>query len=137
MTANEYLLQYKILVSEARRLKSEYDREKLEIDEIKSPLGSDGLPHGNGISKTVEDRALRLADKALSYETARLDALEKRQEIFDTLMNLKGIEGDVLCEYYLNLKTWDEVADIVHVDPRTVYRIRLRALKMLSLYVSK
>ena len=137
MTVNEYLLQYRILVLETNRLKAEYEREKSEIDEIKSPLGGDGMPHGYGISNTVEDRALRLYDKAMSYEEARLDALEKRQEIFDTVMKLKGIEADVIYEYYLNLKTWDEVAEAVHVDPRSVYRIRLRAFKKLSLYVSR
>lgn len=144
MTIKEYLEQYKRADRKAKRLRREYEKEKNLIDSIKSPLGTDGTPRGTGISKTVEIRAIKLADKLLEYEEANLDAIELRQKIFDSIMKLDGIECDVLLEYYVNYfdekknkaRTWDEVAEIVHVEPRTVYRIKLRAYKMLSLYVS-
>lgn len=144
MMIKEYLEQYRIADRKAKRLHREYEKEKALIDSIKSPLGTDGTPHGSGISKTVEARAIRLADKLLEYEEAELDAIKRRQSVFDTIAKVEGIEGDILYSYYVDYfdekknkaRTWEDVADIVHVDPRTVYRIKLRAFKMLSLYVS-
>lgn len=144
MTIKEYLEQYKIADRKAKRLRREYEKEKSLIDAIKSPLGNDGEPHGSGISKTVEIRAIRLADKLLEYEDAQIQALELRQEIFDSIMEIDGIEGDVLYQYYIDYydtkrkkaRTWEDVAEIVNVDTRTVYRIKLRAYKKLSLNVS-
>ena len=144
MTVRDYLEQYKKADRRAKRYRKEFEKEMIMIDSISSPLGTDGTPHGSGISKSTEARALRLADKRLKYVEAELDALEIRQQIFDTVMKLDGIEGDVLIEYYINYfdeqkqksRTWEDVAEIVHVDPRTVYRIKLRAFKKLSLYVS-
>lgn len=144
MTVREYLEQYKKADRRAMRIRKEYEKEMIMIDSISSPLGTDGMPHGSGISKSTENRALKLADKRLKYVEAELDAIEVRQQIFDTVMKLDGIECDVLIEYYVNyydehkhkMRTWEDVAEIVHVDPRTVYRIKLRAFKKLSLYVS-
>lgn len=144
MTVRDYLEQYKKADRRAKRYRKEFEKEMIMIDSISSPLGTDGTPHGSGISKSTEARALRLADKRLKYIEAELDALEIRQQIFDTVMKLDGIEGDVLIEYYINYfdeqkckaRTWEDVAEIVHVDPRTVYRIKLRAFRKLSLYVS-
>lgn len=141
----EFLEQYRIADRKAKRLRREYEKEKNLIDSIKSPLGSDGEPHGSGISKTVEARAIRLADKLLEYEDAELEAIEIRQAVFDAVMKLDGIESDVLYSYYVDYfdekkgkaRTWDDVAELVHVEPRTVYRIKLRAFRMLSLNVSK
>lgn len=144
MTVRDYLEQYKKADRRAKRYRKEFEKEMIMIDSISSPLGTDGTPHGSGISKSTEARALRLADKRLKYIEAELDALEIRQQIFDTVMKLDGIEGDVLIEYYINYfdeqkqksRTWEDVAELVHVDTRTVYRIKLRAFKKLSLYVS-
>lgn len=144
MLIKEYLEQYRVADRKAKRLRREYEKEKALIDSIKSPLATDGTPHGSGISKTVEMRAIKLADKLLEYEDAELDAIEIRQAVFDTIMKIDGIESDILYLYYVDyyderrnkVRTWDDVAEIVHVEPRTVYRVKLRAFKKLSLYVS-
>ncbi len=144
MTVREYLEQYKKADKKARRFRKEFEKEEVMIDAISSPLNTDGTPHGTEISKTTEMRALRIADKRLKYLDAELDAIEIRQQIFDTVMKLDGIECDVLNDYYIDYfdedkqkaRTWEDVAEIVHVDPRTVYRIKRRAFKKLSLFVS-
>ena len=132
MTVKEYLLQYKALTLKAAQLKAEYDREQSEIDEIRSPLGGDGLPHGNEITKTVENRALRLTDKLLAYEEARIDALEKRQEIFDLISEVPQPMSDVLFERYLNLKTWNEVADWLNYSLSAVHYQERKGLKYIA-----
>jgi DNA-directed RNA polymerase specialized sigma24 family protein len=132
MTVKEYLLQYKALTLKAARLKAEYEREQSEIDEIRSPLGGDGLPHGNEITKTVENRALRLTDKLLAYEEARIDALEKRQEIFDLLENVPGVMGDVLRDRYLYLLKWDEISVALNYSLSAVHYQERKGLKYLA-----
>lgn len=141
MNVEGYLKQYREADRKARRLRQEYDKEKAEIDEIKSPLGSDGMPHGTGISKSVENRAIRLADKLLEYEDARIEAIEIRQMLFDAIMQIGGIESDVLYDYYVDYfdkrrnksRTWEDVAEMEHVSLSTVHRVKERAYKKLTL----
>lgn len=114
MTAREYLLQYKLADRRAKRFRREYERELELIDAVRSTADIDGLPRGNGINKRVEDRAVRLADKAMEWKMAELDALHIRQEIFEAVNSIGGEEADVLIERYLNCKTWTEVCVAVH-----------------------
>ena len=68
MKAKEYLRQYEELNRKALRYKSEYETESEKIDAIGSTLSSDaGMPHGTGISRRTEDKAIRLADAALKW----------------------------------------------------------------------
>ena len=144
MSIERYLKQYRIADKKVKQLEREISKEQYLIDSIRSPLGSNGEPHGTGISKTVEVRAIRLADKIEEYEQAQINAAFVRQLVFDAVLKVDGIEGEVLYEYYVDYfdekkqkpKTWEDVADIVHVDSRTVYRIKNRALKKVSLNVS-
>lgn len=144
MFVERYLKQYRNADKKVKQLEREIDKEQYLIDSIRSPLGSSGEPHGTGISKTVEIRAIRLADKRSEYEDAKSRAIEIRQRVFDAVLKVDGIEGEVLYEYYVDYydekkqkpKTWEDVADIVHVDSRSVYRIKNRALKKVSLNVS-
>lgn len=144
MFVERYLKQYRDADKKVKQLEREINKEQYLIDSIRSPLGSSGEPHGTGISKTVEIRAIRLADKRSEYEDAKSRAIEIRQMVFDAVLKVDGIEGEVLYEYYVDYydekkqkpKTWEDVADIVHVDSRSVYRIKNRALKKVSLNVS-
>lgn len=144
MTIEQYLRQYRNADRYVRKLEREIEKERFLIDSIRSPLGSSGEPHGTGISKSVEIRAIRIADKVEEYERAAIQAVELRQMVFDAIRNVEGIEGALLYEYYIDYfnekrgkpKTWEDVADIIHVDPRSVYRIKKRAFKKMSVYVS-
>lgn len=126
MTANQYLKQYEYAVKRAARYRDEYERESLLIDAVRSLSDNDGMPHGSGISKPTEVKAVRLADKKLRLIDAQLEAIRLRQEIFDTVMGLDGLEADVLVERYLNLdenghlQTWESVCDHVHYSWPTV-----------------
>lgn len=114
MTAEKYLHQYEWAVNRIRRLEEEYEAESVLIDAVRSVSDNDGMPHGSSISKPTEDKAVRLADKATRLVDARLEAVRIRQEVFDTVMRLDGLERDVLVERFINLKTWEEVCDAVH-----------------------
>ena len=102
MFVERYLKQYRDADKKVKQLEREIDKEQYLIDSIRSPLGSSGEPHGTGISKTVEIRAIRLADKRSEYEDAKSRAIEIRQMVFDAVLKVDGIEGEVLYEYYVD-----------------------------------
>ena len=132
MTAKEYLKQYEYADRRAKRLKAEYEREQQLIDAIRSASDNDGMPHGSGISKPTEDKALRLADKRLKWIDAELDAIEKRQEVFELIYDIDGIEGDVLVERYVNLRKWEEICILVHYSWQGVHKVHKRALGIVE-----
>jgi len=132
MTAKEYLKQYEYADRRAKRLRAEYEKEQQLIDAIRSASDNDGMPHGNGISKPTEDKALRLADKRLKWIEAELDAIEKRQEVFELIYDIDGIEGDVLVERYVNLRKWEEICILVHYSWQGVHKVHKRALGIVE-----
>ena len=133
MKAKEYLRQYEDLNRKALRYKSEYETESEKIDAIGSTLSSEaGMPHGTGISRRTEDRAIRLADAALKWKTAELEAIGKRQEIFDLIAGISGVEGDILYERYINLHKWEEVCVLIHMSWNGTHRAHRRALAIVQ-----
>lgn len=137
MTAKEYLRQYEEACRKAHRLESEYNTELDLIDSVRSTLGGDGMPHGNGISRKVEDQAIRLADKALAWKQAQLDAIRIRQEIFDLVNSIEGIEGEILTERYVNLHKWEEVCVLVHLSWYAVHQHHRKALGIVQNILNK
>ena len=132
MTAKDYLKQYEHAVRHIRMLEEELDQETALIDAIRSASDNDGMPHGSGISKPTEEKAIRLADKRLRLVDARLEALEKRQEIFDFVNGIDGIEGEVLFHRYVNLRKWEEICILVHYSWQGVHKVHKRALGIVE-----
>lgn len=130
MTAKEYLGQYKQLNMVAQRHRMEYQIEMEKIDAIGSTLSNEpGMPHGNGISKKTEDKVVNLADKAREWKRAESDALKKRQEIYEFITGIEGIEGEVLYQRYIMLRKWEEICVLVHYSWKGVHIVHRRALK--------
>ena len=132
MTAKDYLKQYEEAVRKESRHRAEYEKECQLIDSIKSSLGGDGMPHGSGISRKVEDQAIRLADKALEWKMAELDALHTRQEVYRLISRVPGVEGDVLYEKYIKFRTWEEIASDLCYSVRGIQYVHKRALLMVE-----
>lgn len=132
MKAKEYLRQYEELNRIALRYKTEYQVEVERIDAIGSTLASDGQPHGTGTSRKTEDKAIRLADKAMAWKEVELQAIEKRQEIFELIVGIKGVEGEILYERYINLHKWEEVCVLVHMSWHGAHQAHRRALAIVQ-----
>ena len=132
MTAKEFLRQYEEADKKARLLKAEYDAECLLIDAIRSSSDNDGMPHGSGISKPTEERAIRLADKAKKWRDAELDALEVRQMVFDTICIVPDIEGKVLYERYIHLRKWEEICYRLNYSWKGIHLVHRRALNIVD-----
>jgi hypothetical protein len=130
--AKEFLRQYEYADARARRLRAEYEKEIALIDAIRSASDNDGMPHGSGISKPVEDKAIRLADKALEWRNAEADAIKARQTVFELINSIDGIEGSVLYERYINLRKWEEICILVHYSWQGVHLVHRRALAIVE-----
>jgi DNA-directed RNA polymerase specialized sigma24 family protein len=136
-TAKEFLEQYREATRRAKRLEEEYRAELELIDSIRSPLGGDGLPHGNGINRSTEDKAIRLAEKARRYKEAQAEAMEIRQTVFDFINSIRGIEGAVLTERYINLRKWEDVAEVLSYSVPGIHNVHQRALLIVEERLNK
>ena len=132
MTAREFLNQYRGADRIARRLRTEYEKELELIDTVRSTADVDGLPRGNGINKRVEDRAVKLADKAMEWKMAELDALHIRQEVFEVVQDIPDVEGDILFLRYVQLMTWREVCETIPMAWPNVRRHHFKALEIID-----
>ena len=132
MTAKEYLRQYEKAEHRARRYREEYENESLLIDAIRSLSNNDGMPHGSGISRPTEDKALRLVDKRLRLIDAEVEAMRVRQELFDFIDRIDGVEGDVLFERYINLRKWEEVCVVMNYSWNGIHKVHRRALAIVE-----
>lgn len=128
MTAKEYLEQYRHKELLLLRVRDEYRKELDHIDTIRSALDSSGITSGQA-SKTVELKAMRLAEKAERLREAELEALATRQKVFDVIAKIVGVKGQVLYERYINLKKWEDVAAAVNYEERHTRRIHAEALR--------
>lgn len=133
MRAKEYLRQYEDLDKKARYFKEEYELETEKIDAIGSTLGGEpGMPHGTGISRKTEDKAIRLADAAMKWKIAELDAIEKRQEVFEVISKVRGIEGEVLYQRYIALYKWEQICVNIPMSWTGVHKAHRRALAIVQ-----
>ncbi len=132
MTAKEYLRQYEKAAHKARRYREEYENESLLIDAIRSLSNNDGMPHGSGVSRPTEDKALRLVDKRLRLIDAEVEAVKIRQELFDFIDRIDGVEGDVLFERYINLRKWEEVCVVMNYSWNGIHKVHRRALAIVE-----
>lgn len=128
MTAKEYLQQYKEMTRVIERVRSEYEEEMEQIDNIRSALGGDGLPRSGEVSKKVEADAVRLAEKAEELVQAEVLAVEIRQEIVRTINKIPGSLADILRERYINLQLWEDVADCVGYSLRRTFELHREGL---------
>lgn len=134
MDAKTFLKQYERAVRRADDYREEYEREQELIDAIRASSNIDGMPHGNSVSRKVEDQAIRLADKALEWKDAEMDAIRVRQKVFDAVMQLDDPEREVLKRRYVYLQKWDTIADGMCYTTRGVLYIHARALDKISLH---
>lgn len=132
MTAKEYLKQYEYAQKRADRLREEYETELLKVDAVRSLSDNDGMPHGSNISKPTEDKAIRLADKALKWKAAELNAIEIRQKVFDVIYDIPGDEGELLYNRYIKLMFWKDIAEVMKYTERGIYKIHGRALRLVE-----
>ena len=137
MTPKEFLRQYEEAAENAERLRAEYQAELNKVDNIRSTLSGDGMPHGSGKSNPTEAEAIRLAAKANDYAKAEAEALKIQQKVFSIVIQVSGIEGQILTEHYINLRKWSEVSEIIHMSDSGMFDAHNRALRKVQTILKK
>lgn len=132
MTAIRFLEQYREAVRRIKQIERELEEERIQIDTIRSSSDNDGMPHGTNISRPTEEKAIRLADKQERLVDARLEAIRIRQEVFDVVMAIDGLESDVLLARYIYLQKWEDVCITVSYTWPTVRAAWRRGLDMVQ-----
>ena len=130
MTAKEFLKRYEHADLRARRYEEEYRLEHEIIGSIS--INYDGMPHGSGISRKTERDALRLSEKAEKWVDAKLDAIRIRQEVFDLISDIDGVEGEILYQRYIKLLKWEAVCIVVHLSWYAVHDHYKKALAIVQ-----
>lgn len=128
LAAKNYMDKYQDAVRRVRQCEEQYEREALLVDSIRSASDNDGMPHGTNIGRPTEEKALRLADKGLDIQDARIKALRIQREIFEVAYSVGGVEGDVLIERYINLKEWSDIFPVVNYSESQTHRYHLSGL---------
>lgn len=130
MRATEYLEQYEYALYAANRARKSYELEMERIDAIGSTLsGEAGMPHGTGVSRKTEDKAVKLADKASEWLDAEERAQIVMEEIAGFINKIPGIEGVALYQRYIQLLGWREIADNLVYSESGIFKVRERALE--------
>ena len=113
-------------------IREEYLKQTEQVDSIRSALGGDGLPRSGDISKKVEAQAIRLAEKAEELLQAEADALAIRQRVYRTVQKVPGDPGDVLRERYVNLRKWEDIAEILGYTVRNCRYLHDKGLEIVE-----
>ena len=124
--------QYEDALRRVRQCEEQYKRESLLIDSIRSTSDNDGMPHGSGISKPTEEKAVRLAEKGMDLFEARKEALRLQREIFEIAYKVGGVESDVLVERYINLRDWSKIYAIINYSDSQTYRYHISGLDKVA-----
>lgn len=132
LAAKEYMDKYRDAVRRVRQCEEQYEREALLVDSIRSTSDNDGMPHGSGIGRPTEEKALRLVDKGMDIHDARIKALRIQREIFEVAYSVGGVEGDVLIERYINLKEWPDIFPLVNYSESQTHRYHRSGLDKVA-----
>ena len=130
MTAIQFLEQYENADRAVKRLEREYEEQRIMIDAIRSTSDNDGMPHGTNTSRPTEDKAIRLSDKLGKLSEARIEATRIRQEVFDFVHLIPGVEGDALYRRYVLLQHWETIAEEMNYSRGGIFKVRERAINM-------
>lgn len=131
------------LIESTKRLLASYNSMLISIENIKDQIKNmdytglrttkiDGMPHNSTNSSITEIEALIMISKKevlyknLQKNKAMLRVVDRSLDVLDKT------ERQVIVSYYMEKKTWDEIARIITYNPRHCMRIRDNALVKLS-----
>ena len=137
MKAKEFLKQYKEAMDLVAKCENEYNDAVENIDAIGSTLSGDGQPHGTGVSKKTEDKAIDLVTAKEQWAKAKMNAFRTRQKVVNLIIDIPGIEGKVLYERYINLLTWEQIAEKLFYSYTGIFYAHNRALDIVDKRLSQ
>ena len=132
MTAKQFLRKYEYSMIRVDLCRQEYERESDLIDAFRSSSNFESTIHSSNIERPTEEKAIRLSEKADRLIAAEHEAIRIRQEIFDVIYSIGGMEAKVLYERYIELKPWEEVSKAVNYSESQTQRYHRIGLERVS-----
>ncbi len=136
MTAKEFLKDIRKMDLEIKTLNDQIVQLRHAAEGLKSMELSD-MPRG-AQGKNMADYVAELANMQLKCAQYVSELVDKKQNAIDYIMSIDGSElRNVLLLRYIQCKDWDDIANKLQYNPRTIFRLHGEALKEFEKVVSK
>lgn len=128
MTAKDYLKDIRKLDLEIQTLQEQISLLRKNAEGLRAMELSD-MPKG-GKGKDLSDYVAEIADLQTVCVQHVSELIMKKQEAIERIMSIDGSElRNVLLLRYIQCKEWDEIADKLQYNLRTIFRLHGEALK--------
>ena len=135
MTAKDYLKDIRKLDLEIQTLQEQISLLRKNAEGLRAMELSD-MPKG-GKGKDLSDYVAEIADLQMVCVQHVSELIMKKQEAIERIMSIDGSElSNVLLLRYIQCKEWDEIADKLQYNLRTIFRLHGEALKEFGDVVS-
>jgi DNA-directed RNA polymerase specialized sigma24 family protein len=135
MTAKDYLKDIRKLDLEIQTLQEQISLLRKNAEGLRAMELSD-MPKG-GKGKDLSDYVAEIADLQMVCVQHVSELIMKKQEAIERIMSIDGSElRNVLLLRYIQCKEWDEIADKLQYNLRTIFRLHGEALKEFGDVVS-
>ena len=102
---------------------------ELDLTLISSPLLT-GMPHSNKVSNPTEQRNILILTLKRKLEIREAKAMEELIKIEDYISSIEDIElRQIFDKRYVQLKSWEVIANEIHMSERNVFRKVSKYLK--------
>lgn len=128
MNAKEFLRQYEYANRKVVMIKRELVELESAYDQIRSVTDYDGMSHGSNIGHPTEEKAIKVTDAKMKYSDLLQERYAIRQQVFDVIVQVDGVEGDILYYRYINLLSWWEICDRIGYEWTQTHERHRRAL---------
>lgn len=111
------LRQYRDIDQKIKQLQAE------QAGLIQLVKAQDGMPHGSCTSDPTGASGVKLADLSMKIEYLIEDLLERRFNIEKVISTLSEREYNLMHDYYILGKTWEQVAEDMGISRQWVWEL--------------
>ena len=128
MTAKEYLNQAKTLDQRINVKLDRVSRLRAMTHKITASLDGEQVSRTRNVT-SLEDAIIRLMEEEESLNAAIDRLVDLKREVSGVLKQIDDTDCQLLLELrYLCYRSWEEIAEVMHMHIRTVYKVHGRAL---------
>ena len=128
MTAKEYLNQAKTLDQRINVKLDRVSRLRAMTQKITASLDGEQVSRTRNVT-SLEDAIIRLMEEEESLNAAIDRLVDLKREVSGVLKQIDDTDCQLLLELrYMCYRSWEEIAEVMHMHIRTVYKVHGRAL---------
>ena len=118
------------------RYKDEIAAIKDDYGALSSPVGSFGQPRCHSTTPTTMRLIERLEARQERFEKELAKMMDIEDRLAEAIQLLDKAEQDIIIGYYMRERKHHQLAMELYCSPETTYRIKRRAIKKLSKFIS-